>query len=291
MTTVETPAEVSIDSPNRTARRNFITLWAVFALIATVVVWALVSRQAFVRATPTAFDNYWVNLYVQLAVVIGLLVWLFRGRLLLALTILALLGVLAIAATAGGAGVALLVLLWLLVLAWRLGVEILTALARDADISGAERNALGIVTGLGAMTVVVFIIAALGLLHSRVLVSVLAALTVAAAYRSRFEFSLSRVRTLGSRISNAKSFKLPAFVLACCLVSLCAALVWALAPETGYDPLNYQLGVPQVYVREHALVELPYTFWSYLLGSTGMLYAMALSLTGQPLPQLIHLAS
>jgi hypothetical protein len=80
-----------------------------------------------------------------------------------------------------------------------------------------------------------------------------------------------------------------ALVIACCTIAFLAAFVWALAPETSYDALNYHLGVPRIYTQNHALVEAPYTFWSYLLGNTGMLYAMALSLTGQPLPQLVHL--
>jgi hypothetical protein len=89
--------------------------------------------------------------------------------------------------------------------------------------------------------------------------------------------------------TGSSDLRLCAFVLGCCAVSLLAAWLWALAPDISYDALNYQLGIPQIYLQNHGLVEVPYSFWSYLLGSTGMLYSLGLSLAGQPLPQFIHL--
>jgi len=75
-------------------------------------------------------------------------------------------------------------------------------------------------------------------------------------------------------------------ILGTCLLG---TLVWAVAPSIHYDALNYHLGVPAIYVQQHAVVEVPEEFRSYWAHNAEMLYTLALALVGQPLPTLIHL--
>jgi 4-amino-4-deoxy-L-arabinose transferase-like glycosyltransferase len=67
-------------------------------------------------------------------------------------------------------------------------------------------------------------------------------------------------------------------------------LVWALAPETRFDALNYQLAVPRIYLEQHRFVDLPYFWHSYFSRMANMLYVIALGLHGQIVAKLLMLA-
>ena len=248
---------------------------------------------SFNQPSPRPFETMLAFIYVVAAVAIGLAVWPLKGRLLLTVTIFVLAVAFAVAITRTRAGLALLVLCWLILLARAVGVRIMKFIARDAETCGLERAVFGTAIGFGAITLLAYGIGMIGFLYRSVLFAVLACLTLVLLPRRKhlWDQLLQRLAPVPAikLVTRTADLRLLAFVIASAVISFCPAFIWALAPETGFDALNYQLGIPQVYVENHAVVEVSYSFWSYLLGSNGMLYSLALSLTGQPLPQLIHL--
>lgn len=235
------------------------------------------------------FDIYWARAIAGVCLVIGVLVLPYRGRLLGAASLLAVGGFVVITIIAAKTGPSLAVLLWLMVVCLAMGDRALRLLASDADPTLMERCLFGVALGLGIMMLLTFGIAVLKVLYAWVIYAVLTLLTIALApdirVLSKTLFNAQILRRIKSAGSDERLFW---FLVGCCALSFLAGFVWAVAPETHYDPLNYQLGIPEVYVQQHGLVEIPYSFWSYFVAGPGMLYTLALCVVGQPLPQLIH---
>jgi hypothetical protein len=61
-----------------------------------------------------------------------------------------------------------------------------------------------------------------------------------------------------------------------------------MSPEIFYDALIYHLAVPNYYVIEHGVTEMPYNAFSNLPLTHGMIYMAALSLGGAPLAKLVN---
>jgi hypothetical protein len=70
------------------------------------------------------------------------------------------------------------------------------------------------------------------------------------------------------------------------LVSIVAFLavlnfVGAIGPDIGFDSVWYHLPVPQIYIQNHRLVEIPYMFPSYFPKGVEMVFCLGLLLGGQ----------
>jgi 4-amino-4-deoxy-L-arabinose transferase-like glycosyltransferase len=67
-------------------------------------------------------------------------------------------------------------------------------------------------------------------------------------------------------------------------------LVWAVAPEIQFDANNYHLAVPQIYLRNHGFIDLPYFFHSYFYRLIEMLFTFAIALRGPEAAKLLSFA-
>lgn len=64
-------------------------------------------------------------------------------------------------------------------------------------------------------------------------------------------------------------------------LALLASLVWAVAPETAYDSLNYHLAVPRFYLEAGGIIDLPYFFHSYFAHLQDHFYGLCMALQGE----------
>jgi len=280
--------------PRTTAGRNWSTpRAALFAiLIALSVVYIGVAFGDIRRPlNDSPYDRVWALGFVAWFSVAAALTPFRAGR-----RVLACVSVFAIAAVVGASALArmnitlaLLMLAWLLLACWAVGSRSLSRLAADVEFVPVEHGAFSIAIGLVWFTLGVFALAACGLLYRSMVAGLLALFSLPWLQRVGSRPRTNARSTLRAGLATVDAAPLLAplmSVFACCLL---ASYVWAVSPEISYDGLNYRLAVPQIYVQNHRLFELSSIFYSYLLGSSGMLYAGALALLGQPLPQLIHL--
>ena len=91
------------------------------------------------------------------------------------------------------------------------------------------------------------------------------------------------VRELEAGIRSQSNVGFWFFILMAASIGVLTAL-----PPTGGDPLCYHLGLPKVFVNQHAVSFLPYTANSLFPFLTEMLYALGLLLGGPTLAHLFH---
>lgn len=240
----------------------------------------------------TSLDRWWMLSYSLALLTVALIVYVWRGQLLLLFTALALTSLIGIPIVFAGAGPAILALLWILLIASGLGHRTLSIIARDARLSIPETVTFSTAIGYGMLGLITFALAIAHLLSAIALIACLAAIT---ALVSRDIVHLSKLVTLGVllpviRVWPRTDFRLPAGVLAVMSISFAGSFVWALAPSVHHDAMVYHLGVPQIYVNHGGLVEVPEEVASHWAHGAEMLYTLALALVGQPLPSLIHLS-
>lgn len=236
------------------------------------------------------FDHRWALLYLAVFVSIGLLCWSWRGRLLILTTVFGVVGFIVLNMTAAHTIGAWFTLPWIMMVSAGLGDKTLRSLVRSIRMSTLERLILAIAVGLGELALLTLAMGLFHVLHRELGYVILGGLTILfVPAMVRFSWELVRLPGELRRIwqeSDLRVFSVGLSLLGICLLG---ALVWAVAPSIHYDALNYHLGVPAIYVQHHAIVEVPEEFRSYWAHNAEMLYTMALVLTGQPLPTLIHL--
>jgi len=187
-----------------------------------------------------------------------------------------------------GVPVSLLVDLVLLILigvsAWGLGSALLSPL-KLADDSPHEAPVFELGAGLGGLALIVFVVAATGLLYRPVVIAILGGCVSLLARRLKAgAFSPRAPRTAAvPRLSRAEVL-LAALPVAAGLVTLAGAL----APPEFYDALIYHLAVPDLYVRHHGMVPVPGNYYASLPANMGMLYAVGLLIRGGGLAQSLH---
>lgn len=171
-------------------------------------------------------------------------------------------------------------LLWTatLLAAWATGARALRALRIDRGLDAMERLVLAVTLGLAALGYAVLLLGAAGLLSPA-----LGWLLV--------PWLLASVRTTaGVReiVSSARTREWiqPFSVLTCGF--LIVYLLAALAPETGFDALNYHLGVPRLYLEAGGLVPAPHIVYSSFPFFIEMLFTWGLLLQGETLAKLFH---
>lgn len=134
--------------------------------------------------------------------------------------------------------------------------------------------------GLGSalLSLVVFVVALLGLLHGWLLL----ALLIAAAFLVPFT-------DFGSPLKDAHA-KVATSALAVILPFLALAAICAIAEPGSTDALRYHLSLPAQYLKQHSMHPLPNNFYSFWPMSVEMLYTAGLSVAGENAPALIHLS-
>jgi hypothetical protein len=173
--------------------------------------------------------------------------------------------------------------IWFVTLAAVTGNFILNIIIRNDTLSFPDRVALGVPLGFAGLSLVFFGLAAAQAFSFSTVNGTLLLLTGAMTIASRhntWQWPTLRV--------NWEPGRLETFVTGASAAFLLGGLLLAVAPETMWDAINYQLSVPAQYVRLGGLVELPWNFTSYLVGNVNFIYAAAMLVSGQPAPQVLH---
>ncbi|MGA2819478.1 MAG: glycosyltransferase family 39 protein [Anaerolineales bacterium] len=258
----------------------------VSVIIATVVgISALRHPISFYR-----LDPFWVGLYLVTFLLIALLCWVWRGRLLIGLSAFAVLALVLATVVRAGTGPSLLLLLWLLLISMALGARALDLIAPSSQGTGLERSILAASIGFGAISLLIFGLGTAQLLYRLVVLGCLIALTAFVPGWARSWAGSLRTGFAGAR-ARWETADLRLYSIGISTLALCglAGYIWAIAPSIHYDALVYHLGVPAIYVQQHGLVKVPEQFSSYWAHNAEMLYTLGLLLVGQPLPALCHL--
>ncbi|MEW6619418.1 MAG: glycosyltransferase family 39 protein [bacterium] len=71
-------------------------------------------------------------------------------------------------------------------------------------------------------------------------------------------------------------------------LTLILAIILVLVPTVTFDALVYHLAVPEIYVKHHKIIYLPYNCFSNYTFNTEMLFTLGLLLNGDLLAKLIH---
>ena len=278
-------------STNSSTALRTLSILSAIAVTGVLVLWILIARRVLLGSSPRRFDLYLLCVYAAVTGIVALLACLIKPKQLFTLTACALMLAVIVITTLSGSAPAILILIWLVLVARTIGLLALKLLKSDVVEDEPDRTAISIAIGFGIVSLIVFAIGTAGLLYSTSAWILLVLLSIPTLFEFRkcaFNERLSSIRE-GMSSLEVRDQRIVAFLSVFASISFLGSLMWALTPETEFDALNYNLAIPQIFVENHSLIEVPYTFWSYLLGSTGMLYSLALLLTGQPLPQLIHL--
>lgn len=236
------------------------------------------------------YDQAWLAGFAATLFVMALLAPLFRGRLLLAAVTAALTGLVAAGIALSGQWLAFLTLGWLIALAAMLGRRLLRLAAREWEAGTLERSALSIGLGLAALVVPVGVAGYTHLLYPKLFGCGLLALTLLLIPASIRPFMrvLAAAAVDFRRAWRGEHLGLAAFALGAAALGLMGALAWALAPAMQFDSLAYHLGIPQIYLRLHAITLVPEYHFNQMIFNGEMLYTLTLLLGGQPLPALLH---
>lgn len=179
---------------------------------------------------------------------------------------------------------ALIITILTLLLALRVGQILLSRLSPPEPSDYWETLFLSIGLGLGFISFATFLLAAVGLLYRPVFLAAFVlglGVSVPGVWR---EF-----RALPGKITGSRSwlaYPVIAFLAGITIICLLAAL----APETGFDALNYQLGTPRLYIANHGIVDTEnLAGYSHPL-AVNMLYVFAWLIHSSLAAKLIHLA-
>ena len=261
---------------------------ALSAALATSVSLALGLRPN----SSTSADSFWFAAYAGLVVCAGGLCWFRRGSLLLWASLAALMVSLLTTALGSEAVYSYLALLWILVVAASVGDWLLRWCLAGAPVEAAVRGALGITLGLGVLALLTMALGLLRLLYPATAISLLLSLSLLCGrqYARWLWPELRSALSLGNHGGFSSDRRFLALIVALLLICFIGGLLWAVAPSTHFDALTYHLGVPAVYVREHAIVPVPEEYRSVWAHNMEMLYTLSLLVAGQPLPGLLHLS-
>ncbi len=271
--------------------RRLKLLAGAFGVLLTVVPMVVAATEALQHpVNASRFDRIWTLLFIGVLAAIGLLHWVWRGRLVLLGTAFAVLLFLGVTVVRAGTGPALLALCWLLAVSAGLGDRVLKAAVPGLKTSKLEWLLLAVSLGLGVLALLTLALGILRWLYTGIAYAALIGLTVLVWPRSL----RSIWPAFWDRLLNAAQawytadLRLQAAVVGSAALCLGTGFAWALAPSLHYDALLYHMSIPALYVQQHGVVEVSEQFRSYWAHNAEMLYTLAFLLVGQPLPTLIH---
>ncbi len=169
----------------------------------------------------------------------------------------------------------IIMLVSLAVAAWGLGRTLLRPLGLQ-DLSPGEFPLFEIGAGLGGIALLMLAVSTAGVLYRPLVLALLAGCVFLA-------------RGVDPRRGGTTAWSRSEILLA--LVAGCAGLVTlvgSLAPPEFYDALIYHLAVPDLYIRNHGMVEVPGNYYSHFPANMGMLYTAGLLIGGGEMAQSIH---
>lgn len=278
-------------SPNKNQRK--IALWLGILILVGIMIGYILGAFNIYR-TNTAFphfpiDRSWMMIFAAGLAAAGVLVWLRQGRVLIIALLSGAMVLLVVAGTLGQAGYALLTLLWLIIASAAFGNTIIRLLVPVDTLSLDENLLFSTGAGFALTSIMVAVAGHLGWLYSSLAwgwLSFMSLVGIPLFWRN----NASRMLQWGADIRRAfqGDQRIPAFLLAGLAVCMVGAFLWTLAPTDNPDALNYHIGVPEIYLRAHAIIPVPETHNSYISQFSEMLYTFALALVGQPLTSMIH---
>jgi 4-amino-4-deoxy-L-arabinose transferase-like glycosyltransferase len=180
---------------------------------------------------------------------------------------------------------ALIITALMLLAALRLGRVMISRLAGQGSSDPWESLLFSLGLGLGVISVATFLLGAVGLLYRPIFLAAFL-LALAVSIPGLVKDFRSLRRRVAPRSSSWLSYPVSGLLIGVSVVCLLAAL----APETGFDALNYHLGTPRLYLVNHRIVETTnLAGYSHPL-AIDMLYMFAWLVHSALAAKLVHLA-
>ncbi|MEJ2079687.1 MAG: glycosyltransferase family 39 protein [Acidobacteriota bacterium] len=183
----------------------------------------------------------------------------------------------------GASGLAQLILLILIVASVSIiGRRLLSLLHLEPEPDPWETWLFAAGIGLGALAGTTFLLGILHLLYGafvKLLFLILAAVSVYLFLQGRDSHGVGRIGSMGW-LDRTLAFA----VMLCTGIYLLAAL----APETGFDALNYHLGVPRLYILHHSIYPTPHIVYSNFPFLGEMLFTWGWLMDSTILAKLFH---
>lgn len=278
--------------------------WLGFAaVVSSAIVTVFVSIFAFLNPiNSSSFDNLWAFFYFGCIVLVFFLAITRRFALLLKLII----GLTALLITTilliTDSRFDLLMLFLIILLSVGIGKYVLKKLSISFREHLFENILFAFSIGIGALAVIILVIAsvstyippfAIGNDSSISLLSPISTYFLLGCLSIIFLPGLLRSIKVPTRDQFdvfLKSENIGVFAVSASILFLCAlgGFIWALAPSIRYDALTYHLGVPEIYIQAGRMVEVRESFNSYWSHYIEMIFTLALLVSGQPLPGLLH---
>ncbi len=237
-------------------------------------------------------DYRWALFYVVCALLAMGLMWIHKGKLLLVILGISCVSFLIFAVSVQGVAASLISLLILTILSTAIGNFLLWKLGLSAHIALLENLAFSACIGLAVLMALTMIAGFANLLLPWIawsMVIVLTLIFVPGFWKRNQSGFVSTYTKIKTAFLNHDQ-RLSSYLLALFLISFFGAAIWSITPATNFDALNYHIGVPEIYIRAQGIIPVMENQNSFLAHYAEMLYTLALLLTGQPLPGLMHLS-
>lgn len=181
--------------------------------------------------------------------------------------------------------IGLIVFLLIALIVTAFGARILSWL-KASTTSLLEKIVFGYGIGSGVLSIFVL---AIGLMHFLYAWMIIILLVLMAA------ISIKEIISILHEITHGLRFRVTLSNLVVCIGMVMLAglsVIPALAPSSGmdWDGLSYHLAIPKIYLKNHAIVHVPYISHSNFPFLTEMLYTVGLAFNSQATAKLFHYA-
>ncbi|MEW5868252.1 MAG: glycosyltransferase family 39 protein [Chloroflexota bacterium] len=272
-----------------------ISYWAgAIFLIASLILGITIGLAIFLNPAPfrlSPIDISWAWFYGLAILGIGATFRIWRGRLLLVVSLLCLMALIFVPALKADLSTAMAVLAWWLLVCAGIGHWILIRFELHSDLSFLELICFGIGLGFAVFMLLGLILGIAGLYYPPAAYSILLALTVALVPYFRKNF-LPAVQPGIKQVQvswREGDLRLAALGASLLLVLILGAYLWSFAPPVRFDTLTYQIAAPEIYIRHHSMVKISESMNTMLVHYAGMLYTYGMLLAGERLPGMVHL--